>query len=156
MTTDLFLGVDGGGTSTTAWLADSAGRVLGRGVAGPSNAKAISLDAAPGEALDHAIRSAFFEAGIEIRPVAVACLGLAGFDRPDDRRRLEAWAAVSPWNGRLASWSMTAIWSSRRGRPDGFRGVGLIAGTGSIAVGRDREGRTARAGGWGYLFGDEG
>ena len=37
------LGVDGGGTSTTAWLADGEGRVLGRGQAGPSNIKAIAL-----------------------------------------------------------------------------------------------------------------
>jgi N-acetylglucosamine kinase-like BadF-type ATPase len=32
----------------------------------------------------------------------------------------------------------------------------VIAGTGSIAFGRNSRGRIARAGGWGYLFGDEG
>jgi N-acetylglucosamine kinase-like BadF-type ATPase len=31
-----------------------------------------------------------------------------------------------------------------------------VAGTGSIAYGRDANGRAARAGGWGYLLGDEG
>ena len=41
------------------------------------------------------------------------------------------------------------------GTPEGW-GVGLIAGTGSIAVGRAPDGRTARAGGWGHLIGDEG
>jgi N-acetylglucosamine kinase-like BadF-type ATPase len=35
-------------------------------------------------------------------------------------------------------------------------GVIVIAGTGSIAYGRDRQGRTARAGGWGFAVGDEG
>ncbi len=35
-------------------------------------------------------------------------------------------------------------------------GIVLIAGTGSIALGQDRQGHTARAGGWGYLIGDEG
>ena len=35
-------------------------------------------------------------------------------------------------------------------------GIALIAGTGSVAWGRDRTGRSARAGGWGYLLGDEG
>ena len=34
--------------------------------------------------------------------------------------------------------------------------LGVIAGTGSIAVGRATDGRTARAGGWGHLIGDEG
>jgi N-acetylglucosamine kinase-like BadF-type ATPase len=35
-------------------------------------------------------------------------------------------------------------------------GIALIAGTGSVAWGRDHTGRNARAGGWGYLLGDEG
>ena len=41
------------------------------------------------------------------------------------------------------------------GAPDGI-GIALVAGTGSIAFGRAPNGRTARAGGWGHLFGDEG
>src|SRR5437764_3315818 len=36
------------------------------------------------------------------------------------------------------------------------QGIITIAGTGSIAFGRNASGRTARAGGWGYIFGDEG
>src|SRR5436190_14101989 len=40
------LAVDGGGSSTEAWLTDYAGWVLGRGQAGPSNAKAVGLDLA--------------------------------------------------------------------------------------------------------------
>jgi N-acetylglucosamine kinase-like BadF-type ATPase len=35
-------------------------------------------------------------------------------------------------------------------------GIAAIAGTGSIAFGRNGEGRTSRTGGWGYIFGDEG
>ncbi|SPF45447.1 fragment of putative N-acetylmuramic acid/N-acetylglucosamine kinase (BadFG/BcrAD-type ATPase domain protein) [Candidatus Sulfotelmatobacter kueseliae] len=35
-------------------------------------------------------------------------------------------------------------------------GVIVIAGTGSIAYGRDQQGNTARAGGWGFAIGDEG
>ena len=38
----------------------------------------------------------------------------------------------------------------------GEPGVVVIAGTGSIAFGRGSDGREARAGGWGYVFGDEG
>src|SRR5262249_42000963 len=41
------------------------------------------------------------------------------------------------------------------GTPEGC-GVALVAGTGSIAYGQAPDGRSARAGGWGYLFGDEG
>jgi len=39
---------------------------------------------------------------------------------------------------------------------DGTAGVALIAGTGSIALGRDSHGTTARVGGWGHIIGDEG
>jgi N-acetylglucosamine kinase-like BadF-type ATPase len=42
------------------------------------------------------------------------------------------------------------------GATGGGPGIVTIAGTGSIAFGRNASGRTARAGGWGYLFGDEG
>jgi N-acetylglucosamine kinase-like BadF-type ATPase len=39
---------------------------------------------------------------------------------------------------------------------DAGPGVIVIAGTGSIAYGRDRQGKTLRAGGWGFAIGDEG
>ncbi len=41
------------------------------------------------------------------------------------------------------------------GTPDGW-GVAVVAGTGSMAFARAADGRTARAGGWGPLLGDEG
>ena len=153
MTTAALMGVDGGGTSTTAWLADAGGRVLGRGVAGPSNIRAIGAEAAKA-GLDRSIRSAFADAGREAAPVEVACLGLAGYDRPEERRRLETWAAESSWCRRLLMVNDGDLVVAA-GTPEGW-GVGVIAGTGSIAVGRSRDGRTARSGGWGYLFGDEG
>src|ERR1700735_156549 len=42
------------------------------------------------------------------------------------------------------------------GATAGKPGIVMIAGTGSIAFGRNAGGRTARAGGWGFIFGDEG
>jgi len=149
----LVLGVDGGGTSTVARLADGEGRILGRGRAGPSNIKAVGAVSARG-ALESSIRAAFADSGREPGPIAATCLGLAGFDRPDDRRWLEGWAADSPWSGRLVLVNDGDLVVAA-GTPEGW-GVGLIAGTGSIAVGRGRDGRSARAGGWGHLIGDEG
>ena len=147
------LGVDGGGTSTEAWLAEPGCRVLGRGTAGPSNAKAVGLEAAR-RALDAAIRAAFDDAGLTPAPVDVACLGLAGFDRPDDRKILAGWADEARWADRLVLVNDGDLVVAA-GTPEGW-GVGVIAGTGSIAVGRAPDGRTARAGGWGHLIGDEG
>jgi N-acetylglucosamine kinase-like BadF-type ATPase len=147
------LGVDGGGTTTEAWLAEPGLRILGRGTAGPSNAKAVGLEAAR-RALDAAIRAAFDDAGLEPAPVAAACLGLAGFDRPDDRKILAGWAHEATLADRLVLVNDGDLVVAA-GTPEGW-GVGVIAGTGSIAVGRTPEGRTARAGGWGHLIGDEG
>lgn len=151
--TVLLLGVDGGGTSTEAWLAEPGGKVLGRGRAGPSNAKAVGLQSSR-QALDLAIQAAFHAAGLTPRPANIACLGLAGFDRPDDRRLLAGWAREAGWAHRtvLANDGDLVV---AAGTPEG-QGIGIIAGTGSIAVGRSPQGCTARAGGWGHLIGDEG
>jgi N-acetylglucosamine kinase-like BadF-type ATPase len=147
------LGVDGGGTTTVAWLAVPGGRVLGRGQAGPSNAKAVGARPARA-ALASSIGDAFADAGLEPAPAEVACLGLAGFDRPDDRQMLRAWLEESNRARRLVLVNDGDLVVAA-GTPDGW-GIGVIAGTGSIAVGRTPDGRTARAGGWGHLIGDEG
>jgi N-acetylglucosamine kinase-like BadF-type ATPase len=147
------LGIDGGGTTTEAWLAEPGCHVLGRGTGGPSNAKSVGLEAAR-SSLDTAIRQAFQNAGLTPTPVEAICLGLAGFDRPEDRKVLSEWA-------RQAGWARNVLMVNdgdlviAAGTPEGW-GIGIIAGTGSIAVGRTKDGRTARAGGWGHLIGDEG
>ena len=147
------LGVDGGGTSTTAWLADAAGSVIGRGQAGGSNVKAVGPEAAL-EALRRAIGSAFDDAGLAREPVDVACLGLAGFDRPEDRQLLGLWSVQDAWARRLLLVNDGDLVLAA-GTPEGW-GIGLIAGTGSICVGRSPDGRSARRGGLGHLLGDEG
>ncbi len=147
------LGVDGGGTTTEAWLSEPGCRVVGRGKSGPSNAKAVGLETAR-RALDAAFRGAFDDAHLAPAPVDVACLGLAGFDRPGDRRVLAGWAEEAHWANRLVLANDGDLVIAA-GTPEGW-GIGVIAGTGSIAVGRTADGRTARAGGWGHLIGDEG
>jgi N-acetylglucosamine kinase-like BadF-type ATPase len=147
------LGVDGGGTATEAWLAAPGGHILGRGTAGPSNAKAVGPEASRG-AIDAAIKAAFDASGLNPAPVDLVCLGLAGFDRPDDRKLLAGWAEQARWGNRIVMVNDGDLVVAA-GTPKGW-GIGVIAGTGSIAVGRAPDGRTARAGGWGHLIGDEG
>ena len=149
----LLLGVDGGGTTTEAWLAEPGGKVIGHGTAGPSNAKAVGLETAR-LALDLAIQSAFHSAGLAPLPADIVCLGLAGFDRLDDRRLLTRWANEAQWAHRIVLANDGDLVVAA-GTPEGW-GIGVIAGTGSIAVGRSPQGRTARAGGWGHILGDEG
>jgi N-acetylglucosamine kinase-like BadF-type ATPase len=147
------LAVDGGGASTEAWLTDREGNVLGRGEAGPSNAKAVGLELARAN-LHRAISEAFSSSGPTQDPADLACFGLAGFDRPDDQDVINGWSECTRWTRKVILVNDGDMVLAA-GTPEGY-GVGLIAATGSIAVGRTRQGATARAGGWGHLMGDEG
>lgn len=158
---DLFLGIDGGGTHTVALLATTAGAesgatnwsMLGRGESGPSNLHAVGAERALA-ALDEAVSRAFTAAGLERRPVAAACLGLAGAGRPGDQAIIRAWAERVQLASKVEVTNDAALLLAA-GTPEGW-GLAVIAGTGSIAYARAADGRTARAGGWGYLLGDEG
>jgi N-acetylmuramic acid 6-phosphate etherase len=154
---NLLLGIDGGGTSTVALLAQrepfGGWRILGRGEAGPCNTHAVGTERAFA-ALDTAIHQAFAAAQLVREPVASACLGLAGAGRPDDGTLVRNWARDAALAARVEITNDAALLLAA-GTPSGW-GLALVAGTGSIAYARSPEGRTARAGGWGYLLGDEG
>ncbi|HEY6293109.1 MAG TPA: BadF/BadG/BcrA/BcrD ATPase family protein [Terriglobia bacterium] len=146
----LYLGVDGGGTRTTAWVADGRGRVLGRAVAGPSNPVKVGLPAAEREILA-AARQASAKAGRS--KLEAVCLGLAGGDRPEVARPLAAWLRKRlPARFHLVT-TDAALALEAAGRSPG---VVVIAGTGSIACAHDAQGRMIRAGGWGSTFDDAG
>jgi len=142
----LFLGVDGGQSSTTAVVGDESGKVVGVGRGGPCN----HVGKAEGRekflrAVGGCLRAAGFD-GVEFE---AACLGFSGGAADKDayvRELIKARRYVVTHDASIALTGATA------GEP----GVIAIAGTGSIAFGRNQEGKTARAGGWGYVFGDEG
>jgi N-acetylglucosamine kinase-like BadF-type ATPase len=148
----LVVGIDGGGTRTRVRLANTRGEVLGVGEAGPSNPHANGMDAAQQEILA-AIGRAFDDAGIVRQIVAAACLGIGGVDRADERTQFEGWAKqhIAP---RVAAMNDGEIVMAAASAASW--GIALIAGTGSICWGKTRAGKIARAGGWGYLLGDEG
>ncbi len=153
---DLVLGIDGGGTKTVAWLGKIEGSgtdPIGRGAAGPSNPGVVGMSQAI-TTLGQAIDAAFDEAGLAPGLIPAACLAISGTERTAHREAMLQWAA----DRSLAS-SVRLVGDAEAvlagGTRDGW-GVALIAGTGSFAFGRDLAGLTARVGGWGYLFGDEG
>jgi len=153
--TNLVLGIDGGGTKTLAWLAakEAGTTPVGIGLGGPGNFQAVGIETALAN-LDAAVEAAFADASIQRSPVAAAVLGLAGSDREENRRILDEWAATRQLacKFRVVNDALPII---AAGSPDGW-GVGLISGTGSFCFGQAPDGRSARSGGWGYLFGDEG
>ena len=127
--------------------------VVGRGTAGPANPQAAGFDEALRN-LDRAIAAALEDAGVKPAPLAAAVLALAGSDRGENRQVLHRWAEKRRLarRFRVVHDGLPVLVA---GSPEGW-GVALIAGTGSLAFGQARDGRTARAGGWGFLFGDEG
>src|ERR1035441_9244978 len=148
----LFLGVDGGQSGTTAVIGDETGRILGTGEAGPCN------HAAAGEgraklvcAIGESVGAACAQAGLDATAVRfeAACFGMSG--GPDDKREI---LAATLRVERLVVTDDAVI--SLAGATTTGQGIVIIAGTGSIAFGRNPAGRTARAGGWGHIFGDEG
>jgi N-acetylmuramic acid 6-phosphate etherase len=154
---DLYLGIDGGGTHTVALLALAAPAgtwtLLGRGEAGPSNLQAVGTARAQA-ALGDAVARAFAAAGLGRTAVAAACLGLAGAGRPEDQAVIADWAARVNLAAAVEVTADTPLLLAA-GTPLGW-GVALVAGTGSMAFARGATGRAARAGGWGYVLGDEG
>lgn len=146
------IGVDGGGTHCRARLANTRGETLGAGEAGTANPYAAGFEAAQNEILT-AIQRAFDDAKIKKQMVDAVCMGIGGVDRAEERMRLQAWAEQKI-AARAAIMNDGEIVLAA-GSPENW-GVALIAGTGSIAWGKSRQGKIARAGGWGYLIGDEG
>jgi len=148
-----FLGMDGGGTRTAAALADERGRVLAQAEAGPSNPHKVGFEAAQRELL-RAARRAIRQARLKPRALDAVCVGLAGSDRPPVHRRLLAWLrkSIPARFHLLTSDAAIALEAALGDSP----GIIVISGTGSIAYGRDENGRALRSGGWGNLFDDAG
>jgi N-acetylglucosamine kinase-like BadF-type ATPase len=89
----------------------------------------------------------------DVIPGAI-CLGIAGVDRPDDARVVRGIMRRIGYKARILVVN-DALVALEAGAP-GLPGVVVIAGTGSIAYGRNEHNQAARAGGWGYVLGDEG
>ncbi|QDT08607.1 N-acetylglucosamine kinase [Planctomycetes bacterium K23_9] len=162
---DHVLGVDGGGTTTIAWLASREGRdgfeVFGHGQSGPSNLRVAGFDVASRN-VDQAIQQAFQSAGMQQCQVQSLCLAMAGSDRQAERKQWRSWAESHQLASEKLVVTNDAVPVIFAANPKG-QGIALIAGTGSLALGRIAggniardDGNTARAGGWGPLIGDEG
>jgi N-acetylglucosamine kinase-like BadF-type ATPase len=147
-----FLGVDGGQSGTTALIGDETGRILGEGEAGPCNhARAgegrAKLERAVGDSVAQACAAASLDAAAV--HFAAACFGMSG--GPEDKQAILA-EILRTERLVVTTDAVTAL----AGATAAGQGIITIGGTGSIAFGRNAQGATARAGGWGYIFGDEG
>jgi N-acetylglucosamine kinase-like BadF-type ATPase len=146
----LVLGIDAGGTKTICQLVDDQTHVLAEARGGGANLQA-SGELEVEKVLHGVINQALVGAGAV--PSAI-CLGMAGVDRPRDADIVRG--ILLRIGHRAQPYVVNdALIALEAGVP-AAEGVVVVAGTGSIAYGRDARGRAARAGGWGYVLGDEG
>ncbi len=148
----LVLGVDGGGTKTRAVVAVAGGRVLGEGIAGPSNPLRVGIGHAA-SAIREAVDMACTGAAVRRVDIEAAEIGLAGVRREDIRERMREMLSGLGFGAlEIVTDADIALF----GVTGGAAGVVLIAGTGSICCGVNARGKRMFAGGWGPVAGDEG
>jgi len=157
----IFLGIDGGGSKTSCLIGDESS-VLGTGTAGPSNLVRAG-EAQARESLAAAIRQACTVANLKPAEISRVCVGLAGAARPEISEVVRGIIAEiisgEARAGQIKTSDIQVVGDNVIALEAAFGagpGVIVIAGTGSIAYGRNRDGQTARAGGWGFAVSDEG
>src|ERR1051325_5140247 len=148
-----YLGVDGGASKTAALVIDDSGKSLGSGVAGPSNHLRVGIETAARN-IEREVNKALVAAAVASREIHWAYCGIAGADHPAHRQEVVDSLSIFFPRGNFT------VDNDARIALTGALGFGggavVVAGTGSVAVGRSEEGQEARAGGWGPIIGDEG
>jgi glucosamine kinase len=139
------IGLDIGGTKTRGVRFENGQTVADESV-GSSNVQNVSREEA-------ALHLAELFTRIGGGEVAQVYAGAGGIDTDEDAAALAA--LIAP---HVPGAKITVVHDSRLLLAAGgaSTGVAVIAGTGSAAWGKNAQGEEARAGGWGYLLGDEG
>jgi N-acetylglucosamine kinase-like BadF-type ATPase len=146
-----YLGIDGGGTKTTCAVGDET-RLIAAATAGPSNIVRVG-ERQVRESLHQAVHQACAASGITPEQVLRTCIGGSGAARPELAAMVRGiLAEILPAPIDVVGDMEIALQAAFGDDP----GAIVIAGTGSIAYGRDKTGKTLRAGGWGFEIGDEG
>jgi N-acetylglucosamine kinase-like BadF-type ATPase len=147
----IFLGIDGGGSKTSC-LIGNVHSVLGGGISTGSNVIRVGETQAR-KALAEAIHQACTAAKITPSEINRTCVGVAGAARPGVGELVHRMIAeIVSGEIEVVGDMVVAMEAAFGAGP----GVIVIAGTGSIAYGRNAKGETARAGGWGFAVSDEG
>jgi N-acetylmuramic acid 6-phosphate etherase len=129
-------GIEGGGTKTIALTSDGQRRTFG----------SLNFKLASDRQVLAILR--------QFKPTRAA-ICLAGCRTEPDRQRLRrlaklAWPKAEVFIGNDLDSGLAAAFGLNK------PGILVISGTGSVVIGRNATGQTARAGGWGHLLGDHG
>ena len=147
-----FIGIDGGGTRTTAVVVDESGNELARAEGGAGRVNVLEPEAGAHVLADVATL-ALANARVTDLPAALCC-ALSGAGRDPERSRLEQALSALRIAGQVHV--VTDFEGALHDAVGAGPGILIISGTGSSAWGRSADGRCIRAGGWGHIIGDEG
>jgi N-acetylglucosamine kinase-like BadF-type ATPase len=144
------LGIDVGGTKTVCLLSNEDGTVLAEARDAGANLQGVGELAL--EKVLHRVMEAALS-GQRVTPSAI-CLGIAGVDRAEDQAVVQGIMDRIGYKATIliVNDALVALQAGIGDAP----GIVIVSGTGSIAYGRNARGEAARAGGWGYVLGDEG
>ncbi len=155
MSEQVVIGIDGGGTRLRAALVSLEGELLGIGEAGSGNYHDVGTEEVR-QNIERAIKSAWSDSQWTPRQAEAVFLGLGSIVTKKDRETIQKIV------GELAIVPDGAIGVDHdlrvalMGGLAGEAGIVLIAGTGSSSYGRDQDGNSWQAGGWGPLLDDPG
>ncbi|MCD6488674.1 MAG: hypothetical protein J7K21_05565 [Desulfurococcales archaeon] len=147
------LALDTGKTKTVAVLVDGNLDVRGYSVTGPADI-ILDKDIVLNNIRD-AVVSCVKKAGMDLGEVDLIVISWAGLDTRSDFEIARSYAreiGLPAEKTYIIHDAVSALYAVTWGRP----GIAVIAGTGAIAYGINREGRTTRSSGWGWFIGDEG
>lgn len=154
----LVLGVDGGGSKTLGLVADQEGNVLSRREVRATNPHVVGFDTTA-KTLFQLIYSCCEDARCEPAELKSLVFGIAGVGRDADRKRVREELNKLFEKENRKPLPLSVVTDARialEGAFDGGTGVVIIAGTGSIVIGKTPRGDIHTVGGWGRLLGDEG
>jgi N-acetylglucosamine kinase-like BadF-type ATPase len=147
------VGVDGGGTKSTACLIESTGALLGRLEFAATNYTKNSAQKIARE-IPEEVNRILAQLDQHKRKPDVLAACLSGLGREEARTHIKKLLAETGIAQHVVAESdaMAALYGAFAGKA----GIAILAGTGSIAFGKAQDGTVFRCGGWGYLLGDEG
>jgi glucosamine kinase len=151
---EIYIGVDGGGSRTRVLVGTAEGEVLAS-ADGPKSAVTPGETDRSADVIAELVTRALSEIALPgaVFPRVLYC-GVAGAGRDEERRALHAALDAKELAEEVVidSDGLIALYDAL----DDRAGILLVAGTGSIAYGRSPAGEIVRCGGWGPVFGDEG
>lgn len=150
-----FLGLDAGGTRSSAVVIDETSKILGEAKGGPANYHNVGLEKAT-QNVYRTIENVISKSFIKTEQITWCVIGISSCDTPKDYERL--FSAFSTGALKDLTGKLTVVNDTKVGLYSGTMppGIVVVCGTGCNVYGKNVHGVGAMAGNWGHFLGDKG